>query len=515
MAETQTTEVQVFAGGLNLVNAPHLLQKSESRYLQGVNTRRGNLAPFAQFEVEEDAPDSYAYYFNGQFNYYPTHRSNVLFSRHWYYSSVLGLGVTYTDGTSRALGIAPPQDTPIAVIENAVDGLRGNINYVYTYYDTKSGSESPPSKPSNTLDFIGVDDGKQAKITGMTSHPDFVTRLYRIGGYQTVYTLVDTLPIGDNNYTDKLGFAELQGVVLDTIRSFPPPQGTRYLTFHQGRFFGAVGSQLYFTPFGKPDSWFALDFISIDDTITGIVSVANGLIVMSAYKTWLLAGSSPQNFSLNLLSEDEGCASFTSIAVQNGSAIWLSFSGFNMSNGGSIQNLSINKLGLLSGFDPLSAVMVDKRYLMSFNTALYPSNSLVPSETLHPGDAVSESGIGLPKGALVIDFISGSIFSTIADASMGYLFEANSKLYNITNDPVNQKLLLTFGGSSLRPIECITQLYTDGSISLLKQYEKFRITYVGDGTVTVYDDSSRVFVEHELQADAKTVEWVYIPVTLN
>ena len=46
MGTSKVSETQIFAGGLNLVPSSHLLGEHESRYLAGVNVRRGNLFPF-------------------------------------------------------------------------------------------------------------------------------------------------------------------------------------------------------------------------------------------------------------------------------------------------------------------------------------------------------------------------------------------------------------------------------------------------------------------------------------
>ncbi len=517
MVKSQSTEVQVFVGGLDLVKAPHLLAPTASRFLEGVNLRKGNIAPFLAPLLVEKATDSYMYYYRNQYYYYPTHRSNILHNRVWYWTSVLASGKVYPDGTEMPLGINPPVDTPLAVIESDVDKLSGSINYVYTYFDPVSLSESPPSKPSNTLDFIAADEGKRAKVTNLTPSPDGLqTRLYRIGGSQTVYTLVDTLVIGVNDYTDDKTYVEIQGGLLDTIRAYPPPTGLMYLSAHQGRFFGSVGATLYFTPIGKPDSWYLLDQLVFDDNITAVVSVTNGLLVMAKYKTWLVTGNNIMNFSIHLLSEEEGCLSFASVAVQSGTAIWLSADGFNMSNGGRLDNLSLNKIGRIGELDPYGAVVVDKRYVMSFNTNLYPSDTLFPSESLHPADMITEAGIGLPAGAMVIDFtLSPPAFSTIKDDTMGYVTEADNDVYQIDNSVTTPSLSKSFQGSKSRPIEVLTPLYTEGSIGMLKRYEKIRVVYLGTGTIKAFDSEGRKYVEQELDSTRKKSEWVNIPVGFN
>jgi len=546
MGASKFTEVQVFNGGLSLVLDKHLIQPTESRKLSGANIRRGILSPFLASLFIETTSDSYMYYFDAKFEFYPTFRSNVLFNRTWYWSDVLGTGKLYYDGTQRDLGIAPPIGQLVANSQASLTGLTGSINYVYTYYDPKSGSESPPSKPSNTLDLIGPDENRAPQLSGFTPSPDgYQTRLYRIGGLQTVYTAVETLPSTTQEYIDTRQYSEIEGMVLDTLRAFPPPTGLLNLTLHQGRFFGSVNAELYFTPPGKPDSWYALDFLAFDDIITAVVSVANGLLVMSKAKTWLVTGNSLMNFTTHTLSGSEGCISATSVAVKDGMAIWLSQNSFLTSNGGKIVNLSSYIVGKLSAIEPFGAVFVDGRYILSFGGTLLPSPELYPSEDLHPADIQTDGGVSLQKGAIVIDFSSGKpVFSTIADIVMGYISEAENEVYQMTNEGIIQKQLTTedgqfnlvtesgasnivanttttsalyksFGGKALRNIVYHSPVYTEGAIGSLKQYEKLRVSYVGRGIITILDENGKVFITKELASDARVNEWVYIPVAFN
>jgi len=546
MGASQASEVQVFASGLNLVPSAHLLEPGESRYMAGINIRKGNLYPFLAPLFIEPAKGNFMYHFDGKYNYYDMYRSNVLYNRIWYWTSALEAGKQYQDGTVAKLGIDQPIGIPLTSIQASALGITGSISYVYTYYDPKSGAESPPSRPSITLDLLGVDSDKAIEITNINPSPDgYQTRLYRIGGIHTMYTAVETLPNTATTYIDSLTFTEMEGMILESTRSFPPPSGLQYLTQHQGRFFGAVGAELLFTPAGNPDSWYALDFIAFDDVITGIASVANGLLVMSQHKSYLISGNTPFQFSKHTLSMSEGCLSSRTIATQEGTAIWLSASGFLMSNGGRINNVSLNKIGRVKNLEPFGAVYVDKRYLMSFGGTLLPSNELYPCEDLYPSDIITESGIGLPQGAVVIDFSTGEpSFSTIADVIMGYVTEAENEIFQLSGEGIVENnvvtedgeynivtesghsnivaeveagasLFKTFKGQSFRDIIYLSPVYTERSIGLQKQYEKVRVVYNGVGVIQVFDEDGRVFVEKQLASARRVSEWVYIPIVFN
>jgi len=548
MGASKGTELQIFAGGLNLMPASHLIKQEEARVFANVNARKLNLSPFLSSLFVEQATNHFVFFYQNNYKYFGKYRSNVLYNNMWFWSERGALGKQYTDGTELPLGIAPPINR-LSISEQAPtegDGLIGNINYVYTYYDPASGSESPPSPPSITLDLTGLNAGKAIAISNIEpSTEGYQTRLYRIGGIITAYSAVVTLDDAVLSYVDELAFSEIQAIVLDTLRAYPPPTGLMYLTEHQGRFYGTVDSRLFFSAPAKPDSWYTLDFISFEETIIGIVSVANGLIVMTNDKCWLITGISPIQFTKHTLSESEGCVSFASIATNEGTAIWLSNSGFVTSNGGKVHNISIDKLGRFKAMTPLGAAFIDKRYFMSFGGVLHPADDLFPSDDLFPGNVVNESGIALPPGAIIIDFSMGApSFATLIDDTMGQLMLADNELFHISSkEPESSNLVIedgsanivtenglhnivgdrdsgaslqkTISGSELRELRYLSPVLTEGSIGTLKQYEKVRITFTGELTIKVLDEDSRVFATESLTSVRRTSLWVGIPVGFN
>ena len=546
--KAQATELQIFAGGINAVPASHLIKQEEAIVSANTNLRKLNLSPLLSSLFYEEATDNYTYHFNGEFRYFDKFRSNILYNEVWYWSDIANTGKQYEDGRAMRLGIAPPSTrlTITSQAPSAGDGLTGNINYVYTYYDPLSGSESPPSPPSITLDLLGAEAGKAIVISDIIPSPEgYETRLYRIGGIITAYSAVVTVPDSTLSYVDQLSFSEIQAIILDTLRAYPPPAGLQHLTQHQGRFYGSVGSKLYFSAAGKPDSWYALDFIGFDDVVKGIVSVANGLIVMTIDKAWTITGISPIQFVKHTLSDSEGCIGFASIAVNSGTAVWLSGSGFVMSNGSSVQNISIDKMGRFEALTPLGAAFVDKRYFLAFVGALFPSDELLPSEELVPGTEVTSGELSLPPGAIIIDFTFGApAISTMLDDSLGQLLVVNNDLYNVehftpttaniatedrqfnlvTEDGLKnivagvstgKSIVKTLRGKELRELTYLSPVLTEGSIGTLKTYEKVRLTYSGTVTINVFDEDSKLFISKTLTSVKRVTEWIGIPVVFN
>ena len=557
MTQGQNTELQLFNGGLHTRPKSHLIELNEARSIINVDLRSRTLSPYRTAELLTQAAQPYFYFFRNQFYFFALRRSNVLWNRVWYWSDGSDTGKMLEDGTELPLGISPPT-TRLDISEEVPtsgDGLTGNINYVYTYYDPLTGAESPPSPPSITLD---VDD-KAIEVTGFESSTDYSIRLYRIGGIITAYTAVETVSGQITTYVDQKKFSEIEATILDTLRSFPPPSGLRNLTESQGRFFGSVDSKLYFSAVAKPDSWYALDFITLDTNIIMLAAVANGLLIGTKYRTWVLAGTGALNFHKYLLSESEGCESSASVATMDGSAIWLSGNGIVMSNGAMVQNISIDKIGAIRRLDPLGSMVYDRKYYLAIG-GYADGGSLVPESDLIPGpdggddDDPDVGGLvpgatggdtNFSAGALLIDFSTGTpIISVIEEFGLGDLGYYDNRPYqmtNPTNDDVNivtedgennlvtengvfnivastagvQQLKEMFKGTELKRFRYISPLLTEGSIGTEKQYEKLRVTYLGIFKITMYDDGKRVMQEFEVSADRRSTEWLRIPIGEN
>jgi len=553
MGQSQNTELQVFSGGLNLRVEPHLIQPTEARRLSNVDIRSFALKPFREPEFVQLTTQPFMFFFANKFWFYDRWRSNITWNNVWYWSDSGNLGKTFPDGTSKPLGIAPPVTRPTVAetTPSEGDGLTGTYNYVYTYYEPNTGAESPPSPPSADIAV----DGKAIVVSDFEQTTDYEIRIYRIGGVLTAYSAVSTESGQIVEFEDYYKYTEIEATILDTTRSFPPPAGAQYLTEHQGRFYCALGTSVYFSAPGKPDSWYLLDSIQVEEPITMLASVANGLLIASRNKTWVLTGLDPINFAKYLISESDGCIAAQSLAVLDGQAIWLGQNSFLASSGANVQDISSAKIGSIKGLDPRSATIYNRAYLCSFSGTLVPSNELIPGPDGGPdddpdvGDLVpgSTSGsLALKEGAVIIDFSFGNpVFSTIALKGLGDLGYYDGYLYGITNPETEPSNIVTedatsniitesglfnivaevpassasvnrlFNGVNLSRIDYASPLLTDGSIGMLKQYEKIRITYVGDIEVTVISDNWDTMQHQRLSSTRRTSEWLGIPVSSN
>jgi hypothetical protein len=82
-------------------------------------------------------------------------------------------------------------------------------------------------------------------------------------------------------------------------------------------------SRVYWSDLYQPDRWtgFVDVFPEDGDEITGIISLHNNLVVMKRTHTYLIIGSSPDNFEVRLASPNNGCVAPRTIQVMENAVI--------------------------------------------------------------------------------------------------------------------------------------------------------------------------------------------------
>lgn len=259
----------------------------------------------------------------------------------------------YFDGAWRAL-TSDFQSAATPVVDDTFDIsandeleeselITGTIQYAITFYNSTVGAESAPL----LLDEVEVINGiiELSDLPTSTDTQVDQIKLYRIGGNLTNFSLVTTLSEGTVNYTDNTPDTEIIGTILNSNDYDPAPVGLKYLIEAYAMLFGAVGTQLRFTPIGKPDAWPSNYFLDFPETITGISKTAIGLLVHTYYKTYLVTGTGPTAFAQQILANDQGCISHDSIQETKDTALWVSTDGICASDGSDVKVLSRDKLG--------------------------------------------------------------------------------------------------------------------------------------------------------------------------
>ncbi len=516
MSQTQVTELMDFTGGMNTLVAPHLISPRESTVLINVDIRLGSLASMPNLEHREQlASGGHFYEFNNTVYSYRTYRDNVTWDDKWYWSDGLTTGKILADGTELPLGIPTPTKAVDINLGTTEGPHTGAFKYTYTFYSTETNVESAPA-PLQDLYLLAEAD--VIELTNMEALPEGANtyRIYRIGGYLPVFTLVRSTQL--NTFTDNFGDTNVDGRQIQTMYSGMPPEGLVNLTEYNGRFYGSLGNKVYYSALGNPDAWYLSDYFMAKDTIVGIAAAPGGLLIIGKFFTMLMYGQQPTDYRIKLLSDQLGCIDKRSIAYIGDSAIWLSHRSFVMSNGYTVTDITAHKIDNLRGILPTGAVTEDSTYFMSFMPQLVPEDDLYPEDTLYP--ALIDGTGGLDEGIIALDFKRGNGFSyklisynkivslgmvqgevhVGTGAAKENVIQCDRNLFYSCLDFIPcsgyaLNRLSMYNGQGLAPLKYMSPRLADGSLATLKEYDKVRVVYTGVFNIKVLFDNGDVVVE--------------------
>ena len=347
--------------------------------------------------------------------------------------------------------------------------LDGVYQYLLTYYNDSDGSESGPSPLTGEIDVKGggyvTFENMPVSLDPQVTHK----RLYRVGGEIAVFTLVAEVGNTTQYYADKLGDMETLDAQLAKPYASPAPVGLAFIQEAYAMLFGALGSYLRFTPIGKPDNWPEAYFIQYDSPITGIAPVANGVLVFTKFRTYIVTGSGPTSLSSFLLSSDQGCIAYESVQMRGTEAIWVSTDGVCRSAGNLPEVMSKASLGKVS-FDPVSSAMYDETYYV-----------------LNSDSTVYAFGGGIVK-----------------TYSFGYssLTVANDKLYGYIYD----RLWDTFVSAEPATFRYVSPRFTEGTFTNSKSYKKIFVYSTGYVIIDVLIDDVVVQTKELTTTDNHTIQ---------
>lgn len=504
------SELMDFTGGVATAVAPHLLPTNEALLAINTDLRSGVLMSLPEAYPLQVLDGRYFYLFNGKVYSYNNLRSNVLWDGKWYWADGTDSKKVMSDGTVKDLGLAAPTARPTISAGAGTLPHTGTFNYTYTYYDSITGTESAPVELSNSLTVTN----KDIVVTGFQVVPPLGAtniRLYRVGGYLSKFTLVDTLAVNTTTYTDTLDVSKIDGRLLQTLRTSVPPTDVNYIVEFNGRIYGASGNKVYFSALGNPDAWYVDDYYLVNSTITGLGTTGAGLVVFTAYTTNVLRGSGPENFFMKEISASVGCVGHHSIAQYQDSIMWLSADAFVMTDGFVLNDLTSNKIKNISGMYPRGTIVKNLTYLMAFGPILTPSISLLPAKTLFPNRVIG--GTAISEGIIGINFTLGRMYSysVIESKGIGNLGNVSAKLlqgskvstiaFPVCSTRLTEDyfLPLEFYLSDLgsvvsnpRIFRYTSPMLIDTTYSTLKEYEKVRIVFSGSFTVVITLDGSGI-----------------------
>ena len=356
-------KLQRFDGGIASRLAPQLLNINQGAVYENIDNATGVLTPVKDKLATNIKVEKYAKYFVAENKWLSSAIpiDYLEFQKVMYSTDRVTAPQKYSNGVSSNLGIARPITASVVAKVGSSTNLSGTYQYVYTYYNSTDGTESAPSKLSTEITTTNT---KLSVTLPNTSIDPQVThkRLYRVGGLATQFTLVVQLNKSTTTYTDNLTFAELDGRQLESDNYYEAPTGLKYLVESYAMLFGAVGSSLRFTPIGKPNAWPPEFEIQFDQDITGIGAIANGILVLTRFKTFIVVGTGPNTLSQQSLRGDQGCIAFESIKeVKAGMIIWASEDGLCASSGNNVVSLTKDLLGRIE-LTPISSAVYDEVY---------------------------------------------------------------------------------------------------------------------------------------------------------
>lgn len=322
------------------------------------------------------------------------------------------------------------------------------VSYCTTQYNSNLGWEGPPSPVSK------VDNLFRVMVFPSTFSYSVWTdkvRIYRLGGLYTDFMLVGEVNIGSMGaFTDDI-FKAPTGV-LSSQENSPCPTGVTNFTIQNAMVFGSKENILYYSDVAYIYAWSPYNFIAFDDTIIGMGKTANGLIVFTKTSTFIVTGTSPSTLSKYLVTDQQGCIAHSTIQPKDNGLIWLSDDGICITNGSAINLLTWDKLGILTLTGSLASLIYNNTYYIS-----------------HSG------------GTLCIKLDSMAIYTLdIITTCFGV---ADNVLYYR-----NQSGYLTkaFQSSAKRTLSYKSPKYSDGSTTILKNYNNIYVNSTGNLTLTIY-----------------------------
>ena len=264
------------------------------------------------------------------------------------------------DGTNDISGAASP-------IEQQIGSPDGIYSYAITY-ESKTGTEGDPVLVSDEI----TADNQGISLASLPTSVDTQLQwknLYRIGGTLTDYQFVAQLGLATTAFTDTISDLGLflAGAARTMLIDQTIPSSLSYMVEYKSVLLGASGTKVYVTKLGEPEAWPTTNYLEFEKTVTGLIEVAIGFLVMSADTTWLITGNSMATFSAKEISTDFGCLSFDSLQLLEQKAIWASKDGLCVSSGNYVKLLTKEKLDLIE-FTAINSAVTSSTYLLQLNT---------------------------------------------------------------------------------------------------------------------------------------------------
>jgi hypothetical protein len=445
-----------FTGGMNESIDPALLDEKTASLLVNADISTGKIVSLRKPDKINSAtkPEDLKHFGN-------INRSTVKLYERTYWSNNDAESAPYYGGNVEDyLGIPYIDYSKEAKFEPQSGGdLSGNYKYCITFVN-ENGWESSPGA---VLDYerAVVLENQWLKITVTWSdYRISYAKIYRTQKDGADFFCIGEITSSGGSMIDKTSDYTIAGLEpLSSIDNYPPPEKGKFLCESGGVFFLAVDSTLWYSAPGNPHAWPLLNFIGMDDTITGIVSEFQGVLVFTANNTYRITGADDAStITKTQLPGNQGCVKYQSIAQISNAPVWVSNDGICLWDGQSVSIISRRIM---------KTEKLQIRLAVSANDCYY---------------------LFLEKGAIVYDHRNGDVFSRLD-------FTCNYAWYDGDTDYLYLQIddfIYVWGAGKEG-----TYIYRTGLLGLPEsQHSFFREVFVtidGKATVTLLNDGNKVF----------------------
>lgn len=356
--------------------------------------------------------------------------------------------------------------------------LNGLYTYTFAYVDSSN-------VESGIFDAESSDILVEYSATKLTIGNDIINgipaggylRVFRIGGNLAAFTKVADLQATDiisNVWIDNNADSEIylnlgpENPIADV-----PPNYSAYITEHKGRLYVAANGEptatansgrtrLYFNEYGNIDSWPSDSYLQFNKNITGLASVASGLLVFHQGELKIVTGIDDATFQIRTVSKYEGCSSFDHMFNTGDLAYFVSKNVICVTNGSGVQRVSWNKLGDYNFGQIVASTYWNNMFVISNGSNLLIMDMRTGGTIFTP--------VNIPN-ITKLQEDSGILYATDKSTNITYsMFTSNDYMYIVYH----------------------TGQYSEGNASMLKSYEKIRVNFRGSGQARVYLDNKLV-----------------------
>jgi len=258
-------------------------------------------------------------------------------------------GLVRTDGALVATaGIAAPTAAPVLADGGIGVIPAASFRGVYTYYNAVTNLESDPSPVSNIL-ALGAN--KRITWTGITasSNPQVTgRRVYRsLPNQSGEYLFVGDIPNNSTTTLDDNVLAQDLGPAVSFTNGMPPPDLLMGAVWRE-RLWASDGVTLFHSEDGLVEAFDPDAFIPIDpdnnQKMSAICAFGDRLIIGKTASIHYIVGTSPDTFSLHVLTDRHGCISHHTMQAAEGNLFWLDLDNVYRSDGNTVVGIGDERL---------------------------------------------------------------------------------------------------------------------------------------------------------------------------